>query len=355
MPGTYRIAVLPGDGIGQEVTTEAMNVLRAAAQSHKFDLKWATHAVGGAALDAFGEPLPAATLAACRAADAVLLGAIGGPQWDHEKGSRRAEAALLGLRKELQVYANLRPVEVADALAPSSPLKSERIIGANILLVRELLGGIYFGKPRINFGTAGHRHAINTMKYTEDEIARIAREAFKWARIRGEKVTSVDKANVLEVSQLWREVVTEVQAREYREIELEHLYVDNAAMQLVLRPKSFNIILTSNLFGDILSDLAATLPGSLGLLPSASVGPNIGLFEPVHGSAPDIAGQGVANPIGAIQSGAMMLDVLGEPAAARSIREGVSETLKAGVLTRDLGGTASTREVGQAVIKYAFE
>ncbi len=347
---TYQIAVLPGDGIGPEVTDEAVRVLEAAAPAHGFSLAFETYPIGGIAIDQYGEPLPATTLAACREADAVLLGAVGGPNWDNETGPRRPESGLLKLRKSLGVYANLRPVTVPESLADASPLRAERVAGTDVLIVRELTGGIYFGQPR------GVRHhvwkntATNTMSYSEHEIARIARVAFTWAEKRSGRVTSVDKANVLEVSQLWREVVTKVQQDEFPQLALDHLYVDNAAMQLVRGPRQFDVIVTGNLFGDILSDLAATLPGSLGLLPSASVGGSVGLFEPVHGSAPDIVGTGKANPLAAILSGAMLLDELGEGAAAQAVRHGVDAALGAGLRTADLGGSASTVEMSQAVV-----
>ena len=350
---TFHIAVLPGDGIGPEVTDEAVRVLQAAASAHGFGLTWEAYPVGGAAIDRFDTPLPKATLAACREADAVLLGAVGGPAWDHETGPRRPESGLLGLRKALGVYANLRPVAVPESLASASPLRADRVAGTDVLIVRELTGGIYFGTPR---GVTTHvqkREAINTMCYTEHEIARIARVAFTQATKRSGRVTSVDKANVLEVSQLWRDVVSQVQRDEFPQVELDHLYVDNAAMQLVRDPRRFDVVVTGNLFGDILSDLAATLPGSLGLLPSASVGGAVGLFEPVHGSAPDIAGTGKANPIGAILSGAMLLDELGQGPAAQAVRRGVEAALDAGLRTADLADgsphVASTMDVGEAV------
>ncbi len=354
LPTTYHIAVLPGDGIGSEVTEEAVRVLRAAASAHGFSLSFDEHPVGGVALDRFDDPLPEATLRACRQADAVLLGAVGGPNWDHETGPRRPESGLLKLRKGLNVYANLRPVAVPASLAEASPLRADRVAGTDVLIVRELTSGIYFGEPR---GVTHHvwkRIATNTMCYGEHEIERIARVAFKRAEKRSGRVTSVDKANVLEVSQLWREVVMRVHRDEFAHVELNHLYVDNAAMQLVRDPRSFDVILTGNLFGDILSDLAATLPGSLGLLPSASVGGAVGLFEPVHGSAPDIVGQGKANPLGAILSGAMLLDEMGEGAAAQAVRQSVEAALGAGLRTADLQRTGdrqvSTTEMGQAVV-----
>ena len=350
-PKTYQVAVLPGDGIGPEVTGEAVRVLEAAASAHGFALAFETLPVGGIAIDLYGEPLPEQTQTACRQADAVLLGAVGGPDWDNETGPRRPESGLLKLRKMLGVYANLRPVSVPDSLAEASPLRTERVAGTDVLILRELTGGIYFGKPR---GVTHHvwKHTgTNTMCYSEHEVARIARVAFQWAERRSGRVTSVDKANVLEVSQLWREVVTQVHHDEFPQVRLDHLYVDNAAMQLVRDPRQFDVILTGNLFGDILSDLAATLPGSLGLLPSASVGGPVGLFEPVHGSAPDIAGQGKANPLGAILSGAMLLDELGQSAAAQAVRRGVETALGAGLRTADLGGPVPTAEMGRAVLE----
>ena len=312
---------------------------------------WNTALVGGAALDEFDTPLPEATFEACQRSDAVLLGAIGGPEWDHETGDRRCEAALLGLRSRLGVFANLRPVIVPGSLSHLSPVRKERVEGVDIMIVRELTGGIYFGTPRAIEPVV----ARNTMVYMAAEIKRIARVAFGWAEKRTGRVTSVDKANVLEVSQLWRQVVTQVHQDEYPHVELSHLYVDNAAMQLVLWPKQFDVILTGNLFGDILSDLAATLPGSLGLLPSASVSGTVGLFEPVHGSAPDIVGQGIANPVGALLSAAMMLNALDLPDAAQAVRDGVFATLNQGLLTRDLGGISTTSEFGDVVIHHIEE
>jgi len=352
-PTTYRIAALPGDGIGPEVTAAAVDVLHAVAEAADFRLDVEEHPVGGAALDATGDPLPEATRAACSSADAVFLGAVGGPKWDSEKGSRRPEAGLLALRKLLSAYANLRPVVVYDALTEASPLRLERVRGTALLIVRELTGGIYFGTPREHTDVSAH----NTMKYTRTEVERIARVAFERARDRNGKVTSVDKANVLEASRFWRDTVTALQQAEYPDITLEHLYVDNAAMQLVLDPRQFDVLLTGNLFGDILSDLAATLPGSLGLLPSASVGSEVGLFEPVHGSAPDIAGKGVANPVGAILSGALLLEEVGETRAATAIRAGVESALSDGLRTADLARAGedpvSTTKMTARITRYA--
>lgn len=329
---TYRIAWLPGDGIGREVTEEALRVLRAAADAFGFSVVVSEYAAGGAAIDEFDSPLPDETLEAALASDAVLLGAVGGPKWDNLDGAMRPEAGLLRLRKELGVFANLRPVSVSDDLAGGSPLRREIVAGTDLLIVRELTGGIYFGQPRGRNAV----EAYNTMRYSAGEVERIARVAFEWAGRRSGRVTSVDKANVLDVSRLWRSVVTNVHENEYHQVSLEHLYVDNAAMQLVRRPSDFDVVVTGNLFGDILSDLAATLPGSLGLLPSASVGGSVGLFEPVHGSAPDIAGQDKANPVAAILSVAMMLDHLGEVDAAAAVRRSVNAVLGEGLRTMDI-------------------
>lgn len=353
----YRIAWLPGDGIGREVTAEALRVVEEISRGSDFRVQADEHPAGGVAIDAFGDPLPEATLEACRKADAVLLGAVGGPNWDGLEGRLRPEAGLLRLRKGLGVFANLRPVSVPRALASSSPLREEIIAGTDLMIVRELTGGIYFGEPKGRSSANGEEDAFNTMRYTTSEVRRIARVAFEWASRRRGKVTSVDKANVLEVSRLWREVVTQVHTEEYPEIALEHLYVDNAAMQLVRRPSDFDVVVTGNLFGDILSDLAATLPGSLGLLPSGSVGGSVGLFEPVHGSAPDIAGTGKANPIAAVLSAAMMLEDWGEAEAAGALRQGVEHALAQGYRTADLAfadsRTVTTTEMTSAIIDGA--
>jgi 3-isopropylmalate dehydrogenase len=352
---TYEIAWLPGDGIGPEVTREALRVLDAVASAHDFAFTAEEHLMGGAALDETGTPFPDETRAACQESDAVLLGAVGGPQWDDYTGEKRPESGLLALRKALGVYANLRPVLVPEALASASPLRPDRVGGTDILFVRELTGGIYFGTPegRTDDG------ARSTMVYSEDEIERIAHVAFQRAQRRDGHVTSVDKANVLEVSELWREVVTRTGEEHYPDVELRHLYVDNAAMQVVRDPQQFDVVLTGNLFGDILSDLAAALPGSLGLLPSASVGGEVGLFEPVHGSAPDIAGQDVANPIGTILSAALLLDELGEHDAAEAVRHGVDATLDTGFRTADLAAgdeeAASTSAFGREVATRAAD
>jgi 3-isopropylmalate dehydrogenase len=336
------IVTLPGDGIGPEVLAAALEVLGEVAP----DLTYEEHLIGGVAIDATGGALPDETLAACRNAGAVLLAAVGGPQWDTtDPGKPRPEQGLLGLRQGLGLFANLRPVRPLPALYDASPLKREIIDRTNLLVVRELTGGIYFGDK----GRADGR-AYDVCAYTEAEVERIARVAFRAARSR---VTSVDKANVLETSRLWREVVMRVHAAEFPNIQLEHLLVDNAAMQLVAAPRHFEVLLTENMFGDILSDEAAMITGSIGLLPSASLGDaGPGVFEPVHGSAPDIAGQGVANPLAMFLSAAMLLrhGLAREEAAAR-IESAVDRALDAGLRTGDLGGTATTAEATRAVLE----
>lgn len=348
MSKTYNIVLLPGDGIGPEVTDQAVRILEAVAASQGFAFNFSTEVAGGVAIDQDNDPMPDRVVAACKAADGVILGAVGGPKWDHHTGFMRPEAGLLKIRKELNVFANLRPVSVPDSLAESSPLRTEAVAGTDFLVVRELISGIYFGEPRGNDGTV----AFNTMRYHRDEIERVARVAFQWARRRRNQLCSVDKHNVLEVSQLWRTVVTELHEAEFSDVELSHMYVDNAAMQLVLNPKQFDVIVTGNIFGDILSDAGATLPGSLGLLPSASLGGSVGLFEPVHGSAPDIAGQGKANPIACIACAGMMLDELGEATAAAAVRAGIETALASGARTADLargGDAVDTTAMGQLI------
>ena len=345
----YSIAVLPGDGIGPEVTAEAVRVLRAAADLHGFGLETTEYAVGAAGVAKGGDSLPAATAGAVVEADAVLLGAVGHPSLAAAEGRRRPEAGLLALRKLLGAYANLRPVTVHPALRHASPLRPERLDGVDLLIVRELLGGLYYGEPR----SLERDTAVNTMRYSVPEIERVARVAFEAARGRRRSVTSVDKANVLEVSQLWRETVTRV-AAEYPDVALEHLYVDYAAMRLVAHPAAIDVLLTENLFGDILSDEGAVLTGSLGLLPSASIGDGPGLFEPVHGSAPDIAGKGIANPLGAIASAAMLLRYgLDQPEAADAVDQAIEAVLTAGARTADLARpgepTLGTRQIGDLV------
>lgn len=355
---TYNIVVLPGDGIGPEVIHEARRVLDRCAEKYGFRIHATEDLAGGAAIDAYQDPMPDSVVARCKAADAVLLGSVGGPQWDHLTGKMRPESGLLKIRKELGVFANLRPVAVPESLAGASPLRPEAVRGTDMLVVRELTGGIYFGEPRGRSGTPGNETAWNTMIYTTPEIDRVARVAFEWARKRRGKLCSVDKANVLVVSQLWRETVTAIGKADYPDVELSHMYVDNAAMQLVLKPTQFDVIVTGNLFGDILSDASATLGGSLGLLPSASLGTpgTPGLFEPIHGSAPDIAGKGIANPIATILTIAMMLDHLGEGAAAADIRAAVDAALLSGARTADLWKEnltrVSTTEMGNLILKH---
>ena len=355
----YRIAWLPGDGIGRDVTGAALDVMRPVAEAHGFGLDVREHAVGGAALDRDGVPLPKATREACLSADAVLLGAVGGPKWDGLDGALRPEAGLLAIRRALGAFANLRPVAVPESLAEASPLRPEVVAGTDLLIVRELTGGIYFGEPRGRRHTGTCAEALNTMRYTEKEVERVAEVAFQAARRRRGAVTSVDKANVLDVSRLWRDVVERVHRTHFPDVRLDHLYVDNAAMQLVRDPRRFDVVLTSNLFGDILSDLAATLPGSLGLLPSASIGGRVGLFEPVHGSAPDLAGQGKANPIAALGSGAMLFDHLGETEAANALRRGIEGALAEGWRTPDLwrenDREATTATMAEAVARHALD
>lgn len=337
--GRYTIAVLPGDGIGPEVTSQAVNIIKIAAKKygHEFDIKEGL--IGGCAIDACGTPLPQETIELCKKSDAVMLGAVGGPKWDVLPGSKRPEAGLLGIRSELGLYANLRPAVIYKALLGASPLKTEIISGGiDIMVVRELTGGMYFGKRgRYDSGEMGEA-AFDTESYSTFEIERIARVAFEAALKRKKKVVSVDKANVLESSRLWREIVIKV-AGEYPGVELSHMYVDNAAMQLVRNPAQFDVMVTSNMFGDILSDEASMITGSIGMLPSASLGKGtLGLYEPVHGSAPDIAGLNRANPLAAILSGAMMLKYsFGLDDAAEEIERAVNEVLDSGFRTADIG------------------
>jgi len=346
---TKKIAVLPGDGIGPEVVAEAVKVLTRLTGDFGLKIELETASVGGAAYDRHGHPLPDSTLKLARQADAVLLGAVGGPRYDTLARELRPEKALLGLRAELKLFANLRPAILYPQLASASTLKPEVVSGLDLLIVRELTGDIYFGEPRgVRSLPNGEREGFNTMKYAEHEVERVARVAFDAARKRRKQLCSVDKANVLETSGLWREVVIGV-AKEYADVELSHMYVDNAAMQLVRAPKQFDVIVTGNLFGDILSDEAAMLTGSIGMLPSASLdAQNKGMYEPIHGSAPDIAGQGVANPLATILSVAMMLRyTLDEPALAERIEKAVSKVLDQGLRTGDIY-TQGTKKVGTA-------
>ncbi len=350
------IAVFSGDGIGQEIVPQAIRVLDAIASrfGHTFECEYAQ--VGGAAIDATGIPLPQESLELAKKSDAVLLGAVGGPKWEGLEYERRPERALLGLREQLGLFANLRPAKIYSALIDASTLKPEVIDGIDVLVVRELTGGIYFGQPKgVEETATGHR-GINTEVYTTEEIVRISEVAFKAAQKRGRLVTSIDKANVLESSELWRRVVTDVH-KKYPDVELRHMYVDNCAMQLVRNPKQFDVIVTTNLFGDILSDEAAMLTGSIGMLPSASVGSTVGMFEPIHGSAPDIAGKNMANPIGTIASLAMMLNhAFDLSKEAELIEQAIQATLDQGYRTKDIEGgdgttLLGTKEMGDKILQ----
>lgn len=349
----YSICVIKGDGVGPEIVDEAIKVLDATASKFNFELNYDYFLMGGEAIEIYGEPLPAETLNAAKNADAVLFGAIGGEKWDSLPRHLRPESGLLKLRKELGAFANLRPAFAFDSLVNASTMKPEVIKGIDFIVVRELTGGLYFGEPRSKSSDV----AINTMRYSKDEILRVAKVAFELAEKREKKVTLVDKANVLECSELWREVVEEL-AKEYKDVTLEFMYVDNAAMQLVRNPSQFDVILTENLFGDILSDEASMICGSIGLLPSASIGGRVGIYEPIHGSAPDIAGQGIANPIATILSAAMMLrHQFGETQAADAIERAVEKVLSEGYRTKDISNydakeICSTDEIGSIISSY---
>jgi 3-isopropylmalate dehydrogenase len=352
------ITILPGDGIGPEVTEEAVRILTRVSEVFGHELRLTKKDIGCVALRASTDPLPRETLQSCLSSQAVLLGAVGSPECDAYPSHLRPERGLLRLRKELGVFANLRPAVGFPALEDCSPLRADVVHGTDILIVRELLGGIYFGEPRSTEGSTGNRSAIDTMRYTEPEIERIARVAFELARSRRRKVTSVDKANVLDCSRLWREVVTRV-AKEYADVQLAHLYVDSAAMALVSRPTSFDVLLTENMFGDILSDQAGSVVGSIGMLPSASIGGTVALYEPVHGSAPDIAGLGIANPVGAILSLAMMMrHSFHLNAEAACIEAAVDAVLSEGNRTRDLAKPGqpaiTTSQMGNKVLQQIW-
>ncbi len=351
MTKTYNIAVLPGDFIGPEVVDASIDVLDVVAENYGFKLEYRRLPFGGGALESHGHPLPEETKEVCAGSDAVLMGSAGGPVGDHPWNKvpreKRVESGILGIRKHLGLYANLRPVKVFGGLEHLSPLKSEVAKGTDLLILRELTGGIYFGKPSFVEQDKG----LSTMVYERFEVERITRTAFETAKQRGGKVTNVDKANVLDVSQFWRDVVVGVHESEFKDVSLDHLYVDNAAMQIVRDPKQFDTVVTGNLFGDILSDLAAVIPGSLGLLPSASLGGTVGLFEAVHGSAPDIAGKGIANPVGTMLSAALMLRYgLQENEAASAIETAVQAALFEDP-TKDLGGSRGTAAFTEAVIQ----
>jgi len=352
MQSLLRVALLPGDGIGPEVIAEAVKVLKVLEDRDGVMFRFQTGLLGGAALDATAVPLPAETISVCNNAQAILLGAVGGPQWDSKRQELRPETGLLQLRQKMGLYANLRPARVLDSLVGLSALKPERVRGTDLMIVRELSGGIYFGNPRGIFAKDGERMGINTEVYREHEVERIAHRAYQLARVRRKKLTSVDKANVLETSRLWREVVARI-GRSYPEVELEHLYVDSCAMQLIDRPTRFDVILTNNMFGDILSDEAAMLTGSIGFLPSASLGERSALYEPVHGSAPDIAGRNRANPIAAISSAALMLRYSFRlETAAEAVELAIEKVLKRGARTADIPGRkrpVSTSRMGDLI------
>jgi 3-isopropylmalate dehydrogenase len=349
------IAVLAGDGVGQEIVPEAVKLLKAVGERFHHTFEFVEGLVGGQAIDRMGVPLPDETLALAKKSDAVLLGAVGGPKWEGLEYKLRPERALLGLREQLGLFANLRPAKLYPMLADASTLKRDVIEGIDLLVVRELTGGIYFGKPKGIEKTAEGERGVNTEVYTTQEITRIARVAFEAARKRRRKVTSVDKANVLESSELWRRVVIQVH-RDYPDVELSHMYVDNCAMQLIRNPKQFDVLVTTNLFGDILSDEAAMLTGSIGMLPSASVGTKAGMYEPIHGSAPDIAGKNLANPIATIASAAMLLAYqLRLDKEAEAVEQAIVRTLEQGSRTKDIQGPGTklvgTKEMGDAVLK----
>jgi 3-isopropylmalate dehydrogenase len=351
-----KIAVLAGDGVGREIVPEAVKVLKAIGETYHHSFQFTSADIGGQAIDKVGVPLPNDTLALAKQSDAVLLGAVGGPKWEGLDYSLRPERALLGIREALGLYANLRPAKVYPNLVDASTLKREVIEGIDILVIRELTGGIYFGKPKgIEKLPNGDERGVNTEVYTTEEVRRIAKVAFDAARKRRKKVMSVDKANVLESSELWRKVVIDVH-KEYPDVELSHIYVDNAAMQLVRNPRQFDVLLCNNMFGDILSDEAAMLTGSIGMLPSASVGAKVGLFEPIHGSAPDIAGKNIANPIATIASAAMMLSYAFQlDKEAEAIDRAIVKTLDLGYRTKDIQSPGArivgTAEMGDAILR----
>jgi len=348
----FNITVLPGDGIGPEVVTEAVRVLETVASKHGHNFTFTERLMGGCSIDKYGSSLTDETLAECQAADAVLLGAVGGPKWDDPNAKDRPERGLLTLRKGLGVFANLRPVKVHPALIEWSPLKAEKLEGVDIVVVRELTGGLYFGWPKGRDVKDGRERAVDTLEYYDYEVRRVLELAFKLAKERKKKVTSVDKANVLESSRLWRQIATQVGA-ENPDVELEHMLVDTASMRLITGPAWMDVVVTENMFGDILTDEASVLAGSMGMLPSASLGKaGPGLYEPIHGSAPDIAGQGIANPVGTILSSAMLLrHSLGLEAEAASIEKAVDESITDGARTVDVGGKLNTRQMADEIIE----
>jgi len=353
MAKKYKIGVIKGDGIGPEIVDEAIKVLNAVAPVCNLEFEYKEMLLGGVAIDATGVPFPNETKEGVKECDAILFGAIGGPKWDNLERHLRPESGLLAIREFMGTFANLRPAIVYDELVNASTLKAEVVSGVDIMVVRELTGGIYFGKPREYLSD----YAYNTMIYTKNEVERIARVAFEIAMKRDKRVCSVDKANVLEVSQFWRDIVMQI-AKEYPEVELTHMYVDNAAMQLIRNPKQFDVMLTGNIFGDILSDAASMLSGSIGLLPSASTGEGVGLYEPIHGSAPDIAGQNIANPLATISSASMMLKyAFGELQASQKIEDAIKMALKEGYRTGDIGAydakeICSCSQMGDVVVGF---
>ncbi len=346
------VVVLPGDGIGPEVAAEAVRVLELVAKRAGHELRFVERLMGGCSIDAHGVALTDEVLADCKASDSVLLGAVGGPKWDDPRAKVRPEQGLLALRKGLGVFANLRPVRVLDALVDSSPIKPDRLKGVDILVIRELTGGLYFGQPKGRDRKDGHERAFDTLEYSDYEVRRVVELAFRLAKARKKKVTSVDKANVLESSRLWRQIAMEIGGRN-PDVALDHMLVDTASMRLVTSPASLDVVVTENMFGDILTDEASVLAGSMGMLPSASIGEKgPGLYEPIHGSAPDIAGKGIANPVGMILSAAMMLrHSLGMPAEAERIEDAVDLAIAEGCRTKDLGGSLSTRQMADEVVK----
>jgi 3-isopropylmalate dehydrogenase len=346
------IVVLPGDGIGPEVAAEAVRVLDLVATRGGHALRFSERLMGGCSIDAHGVALTDEVLAACRASHAVLLGAVGGPKWDDPTAKVRPEQGLLGLRKGLGVFANLRPVRVHESLIDSSPLKADRLRGVDILVIRELTGGLYFGQPKGRDRRDGHERAFDTLEYQDFEVRRVVELAFRLAKARKKKVTSVDKANVLESSRLWRQITAEI-GKSNPDVALDHMLVDTAAMRLVTDPASLDVVVTENMFGDILTDEASVLAGSMGMLPSASIGDaGPGLYEPIHGSAPDIAGRGIANPVGMILSAAMLLrHSLDLRAEAERIEHAVDRAIAEGCRTRDVGGTLSTRQMADEIVR----
>ena len=348
----FKITLLPGDGIGPEVVAEAVRVLDVIASKHGHTFNFQERLMGGCSIDKYGQSITDETLADCKSADAVLLGAVGGPKWDDPNAKDRPERGLLALRKGLDVFANLRPVKVHPALIDASPLKPEKLEGVDILVVRELTGGLYFGQPKTREMVDGKERAVDTLEYYDYEIKRVVELAFSLAKGRKKKVTSVDKANILESSRMWRQIASNV-GTENPDIELEHVLVDTASMRLITGPAWMDVVVTENMFGDILTDEASVLAGSMGMLPSASLGEaGVGLYEPIHGSAPDIAGKGIANPIGTILSTAMLLrHSLKLEAEASAIEKAVEQTVTDGARTADIGGTLSTRQMADEIIK----